>query len=178
MVVARVVLRRTVQVVVCLHHTLVNEGVSLTDGISSLLTIGRIQAWVVALHHLIDGVRHVHVGPDAHLVGEYLVHANLQLVTVSLHLTQVHPCGALAEVSRNELRATYQNVRTAVAEDIERTGNQAAQDSVVKTEVELLHLLPVYVLVTYGSLAVEGIGRTAFCQHSGSNGIITGIHVQ
>ena len=105
---------------------------------------------------------HVEVGPYAHVLIDMLVEVERKLVALRLHLTKVGGHGVLAEVAGHTAVATaHEDVVTAVAEEVEATGEHAVQNRVVDTEVPLLNRLPVHVGVAEAGLAVPGVGAVA-----------------
>ena len=82
---------------------------------------------------------HTQVSPDTHLVGKHLIEAHLDLVTIGRNLTKVSCYRRLSEVSRNStLTTAYQDVATLVVEELNGTGEQATEKSVVDTDIGLL----------------------------------------
>ena len=110
--------------------------------------------------HLVHGVGHTEVGPKAHLVGKNLVKPHLKLITAGSYLTQVGCRSSLTEVRRNRTGSSVdKDIGTSIVEEIYGTGEQATQETIVYTHIHLFHLLPVYVLVTYGRFTIPGIWR-------------------
>ena len=58
-----IMLWRTVNIVVCLHHTFVEVRVCLSDGISCSTLISWLQGCIVLDDYLILGMSHIHVSP-------------------------------------------------------------------------------------------------------------------
>ena len=98
---------------------------------------------------------HIDVTPEADAIGKFLVELQLQLVTTGTNLTLIDSRSCSTKVRWDGAVITKdQNVVTTVAEEIERTGNQTTQETIVDTEVGLLHSLPLHIFITQCILAI------------------------
>ena len=135
-------------------------GTNLLDGITGILSVSWSQVWVISKLNLVGCVGHVEVCPGAEVLVPALVHLQGKFVTLTINNTQIGNRCAGSEISRNG-SVLNQNIGTVIFEDVERTGNQTAQESEVETEVLLLCGLPMQVWITYLALSVDGVRRIA-----------------
>ena len=134
----------------------------LADGISSCTLVSRLQRSVVLDNYLVLSVSHIQVGPKMELVGEGLVETELNLITLGLNLTLVYPCRLCTIVAGHGTLATiYKDINTLVVEELDITGDETTENTVVDTDVGLLHLLPMDVSVTNDTFTIPCIRRLA-----------------
>ena len=147
--------RRTDQVVDVVDEAAVKIRSVLPHGEAGILLISRTKDGVVLEQHLVLGVGHVEVGPQAQAVCPLFVESHLEFITCRAHLSFIDRRRCGAKVSRNGASAAKdQDIVSAVMEEVYGTCNQSAKETIVDAKVRFAHGFPFYILIAQGTLAI------------------------
>ena len=180
MIVIGVVRRRTYQIINIIDKAPIYIRAILIHGKSCLLLISWSKDGIILQNYLILGMGHIEITPESQAISKHLIKFQFQLITTGTNLTFINSRRCRSEIRRNRtVGAENQDVITTITEEIQRTSNQASQETIIDTEVGFLNCFPSHILISKSVLSIPCIDTLCMVEiHSTLAAISPLTHIQ